>query len=69
MTDKTDKPAVDPTEETVFFREFLSEVGTLFNGDPDLWSCEFCRWVACDKRICDICEVLQEACNDAEGEG
>jgi len=47
-----------------YLDKFMSDIARLFNNDPELWSCEFCKWVDCDKTICEVCEVLQEVYND-----
>ena len=47
-----------------YLDKFMSDIARLFNDDLELWSCEFCKWVDCDKTICEICEILMEVYND-----
>jgi len=39
------------------FEKFIKMAGYLFNRDG-LWSCEFCLWLDCDQRICEVCKAL-----------
>jgi len=55
-------------DETGYFEEFLEQLGHIFNGDS-LWSCEYCRWLDCDERICKICADMIRAVTREEKKG